>query len=69
MHLRQVVLKKKFSIFSCEFLGLNPGHPEEDPYWALGPLFERTIFRIKRQGYISKVKQLSGLSSSGEEAF
>ena len=44
--------------FSVYFFGSNPGHPGEDPFKILGPLFEQTRLSTTRQCYIPNFKQL-----------
>ena len=39
--------EEDFNIFSVYFFGSNPGHPREDPFRTLGPLFEQTWLSTK----------------------
>ena len=50
--------EEDFNIFlHYSFFGSNPGHPGEDPFWTLGPLFEQT--RVKHH----KAYQISSISA------
>ena len=46
-------------IFSVYFFDLNLGHPGEDPFWTLGPLFDQTRLSTTRQYYIPNFKRVS----------
>ena len=50
---------RRFQFISVYFFGSKPGHPGEDLFWTLEPLYEQTRLSTTRQFYIPNFKQLS----------